>query len=392
MSIYLLRSKTVTREATPVERELLNTIPHLMEATSLESIVKQSNPKRDGSSTIILVTTPPDDNSYFDHLVDVAGRYRNEIFLILISDEISATDYKRLVRSGAADWASAKAGSREVVEIIARRQQITGRDTVLPQAAIKQPVTIAFVPSAGGVGNATLVVEVAAYLKSNKATRDRKVCIIDLDFQSSHICDYLDIEPRLRIEEISNAPERLDDQLFELFRTHHASGIDVIAAPRTKFASENLNIDALDALFNMIAIRYDLILIDLPAVWFGWTAQVIAASDAIIITGVNTIPCLRQISETLNLIRTSISPTVQVGIVLNKSERTLLGGIARRQHVRKVLEDEQIFFLGQRAEAIESANMGVPMMLGPAAGKIQKELAGLAEFCATVKSTRTVSG
>jgi pilus assembly protein CpaE len=390
MSIYLLRSKTVTREATPVERELLSTIPNLMEATSLESIVKQSNPKRDGS-TIILVTTPPDDNSYFDHLVDVAGRYRNEIFLILISDEISATDYKRLVRSGAADWASAKAGSREVVEIIARRQQITGGDTVLPQAAIKQPVTIAFVPSAGGVGNATLVVEVAAYLKSNKATRDRKVCIIDLDFQNSHICDYLDIEPRLRIEEISNAPERLDDQLFELFRTHHASGIDVIAAPRTKFASENLNIDALDGLFNRIAIRYDLILIDLPAVWFGWTAQVIAASDAIIITGVNTIPCLRQISETLNLIRTSISPTIQVGIVLNKSERTLLGGIARRQHVKKVLEDEQIFFLGQRAEAIESANMGVPMVLGPAAGKIQKELAGLAEFCATVKSTRTLS-
>jgi Flp pilus assembly CpaE family ATPase len=390
MSVYLLRSKTVTREATPVERELLSAIPNLMEATSLESIVNQSNPKRDGS-TIILVTTPPDDNSYFDHLVDVAARYRNEIFLILISDEISASDYKRLVRSGAADWASAKAGSREVVEIIARRQQITGRDTVLPQAAIKQPITIAFVPSAGGVGNATLVVEVAAYQKSNKATRDRKVCIIDLDFQNSHICDYLDIEPRLRIEEISNAPERLDDQLFELFRTHHASGIDVIAAPRTKFASENLNIDALDALFNMIAIRYDLILIDLPAVWFGWTPQVIAASDAIIITGVNTIPCLRQISETLNLIRTSISPTVQVGIVLNKSERTLLGGIARRQHVKKVLEDEQIFFLGQRAEAIESANMGVPMMLGPAAGKIQKEIAGLAEFCATVKSTRTVS-
>jgi hypothetical protein len=103
------------------------------------------------------------------------------------------------------------------------------------------------------------------------------------------------------------------------------------------------------------------------------------------------IPCLRQISETLNLIRTSISPTAKIGIVLNKSERTLLGGIARRQHVKKVLEDEQIFFVGHRGEAIESANMGVPMMLGPGAGKIQKELAGLADFCAAVKSTRTVS-
>jgi pilus assembly protein CpaE len=391
MSIYLLRSKTVTREATAFERELLRAIPSLVESTSLESIVKQSNARRDGS-TIVLVTAPPSDHTYFDQLVDAAGRYRDEIFFILISDDITATDYKRLVRSGGADWASAKTGPREVLEIIARRQQITGRTAVLPQVATKRPVTIAFVPSAGGVGNATLVVEVAAYLKKDKATRDRKVCIIDLDFQNSHVCDYLDTEPRLRIEEISHAPERLDDQLFELFRTHHSSGIDVIAAPRTKFASEKLSINALDALFNMIAQRYDLILIDLPAVWFSWTAQVIAASDAIIITGVNTIPCLRQISETLHLIRTSISPNAQIGIVLNKSERTLLGGIARRQHVKKVLEDEQIFFFGHRAEAIESANMGVPMMLGPAAGKIQKELAGLAKFCATVKSTRPVSG
>src|SRR5262249_34976395 len=136
------------------------------------------------------------------------------------------------------------------------------------RAPIKPSVTIGFVPTAGGVGNTTLTVEVAAYLKTNKRTLDRKICIIDLDFQTSHVCDYLDTEPRLRIEEISNAPERLDDQLFELFRSHHASGIDVFAAPRTKFASENLNINALDALFSMITSRYDLVLIDFPVVWF----------------------------------------------------------------------------------------------------------------------------
>jgi pilus assembly protein CpaE len=392
MSIYLLRSKIATGEPTAVERELLTALPNLIEATSLERIVEHVNAKREGSA-IVLVIPPPNNAAYFDQLMDLAGHHRDEIFLILISDEISASDYKRLVRTGSADWASAKNGSREVLEIIGRRQQSsTSHGTVLVQPATKQPVTIAFLPSAGGVGNTTLVVEVAAYLRNNKTTRDRKVCIIDLDFQNSHICDYLDTEPRLRIEEISNAPERLDDQLFELFRTHHASGIDVLAAPRTKFASENLNINALDALFNMIAKRYDLVLIDLPVVWFNWTAQVIAASDAIVITGVNTIPYLRQISETLTLIRSSVSPTAQIGIVLNKSERTMLGGIARRQHVKKVLEDEQVFFVAYRAEAIESANMGVPMMLGPAAGKIQKELAGLADFCAAVKSTRARSG
>jgi pilus assembly protein CpaE len=391
MSIYLLRSKTATGEPSAVERELLTAIPNLIEATSFERIVEHVNVKRDGSATVLVIAQ--NSPGHTEQLIKLAGRYRDEIFFILISDEISASDYKLLVRTGGADWASAKTGAREVLEIIARRQHsYIPAGTVSVQPATKQPVTIAFLPSAGGVGNTTLVVEVATYLKSDKATRDRKICIVDLDFQNSHVCDYLDTEPRLRIEEVSNAPERLDEQLFELFRTRHASGIDVFAAPRTKFSSDNLNINALDALFNMIAKRYDLILIDFPVVWFNWTAQVIVASDAIIITGINTIPCLRQISETLNLIRSSISPAAQIGIVLNKSERTLLRGIARRQHVKKVLEDEQVFFIAYRTEAIEGANMGVPMMLGPAARKFQKELAGLAEFCATVKSTRTVSG
>ena len=160
-----------------------------------------------------------------------------------------------------------------------------------------------FVPSAGGVGNTTLALETAIYLKTSKQTKQRKICVVDLDFQTSHVCDYLDSEPHLRIEEFSNAPERLDEQLFESFTTRHTSGIDVFAAPRSKFSSDELNIDALDSLFNLIAKHYDLIFIDHPLTWFSWTSQVIAASDGAVITGINTIPCLRQITETLALVR-----------------------------------------------------------------------------------------
>ncbi|MGN6718207.1 MAG: hypothetical protein ACTHLX_12505, partial [Candidatus Binatia bacterium] len=235
MTIFLLRSATPIVDQTAIEHELAASISNLVEATSVERIFERVNAQDDWSS-IILVAAPISDPAQFDQMVDAANRYRDKLFFILISDEISATDYKRLVRTGAADWASAKAASREVLDIIARRQQspaTRGAATVI-RPAIKQSVTIGFVPTAGGVGNTTVVAEVAAYLKTNKRTLDRKICIIDLDFQTSHVCDYLDTEPRLRIEEISNAPERLDDQLFELFRSHHASGIDVFAAPRTK--------------------------------------------------------------------------------------------------------------------------------------------------------------
>jgi pilus assembly protein CpaE len=388
MPVFLLQPNASSKAHAAIERGLRAAIPDLTEITTLEEIFKAARSERDRLAVAIVIL-PHGDRDYFNRLVDFAARYGTEIFLVLVGDEITASDYKRLVRTRGADWASANADPAEVVEIIARRQQADIDAPVAPPlAAGARPVTISFIPSAGGVGNATLVTETAALLKTNKATRQRRICLVDLDFQTSHICDYLDSEPRLQIAELSSAPERLDEHLFESFRTHHGSGIDVFAAPRSKFSWESLNINALDALFSMIARHYDLVLIDYPVSWFPWTAQVIAASDGGIITGINTIPCLRQVSETLALVRASGSPALQIGIAINKCEYTMLGSISRKKHVETVLRDERLFFIANHPEAIESINMGQPTMLGASARKLRKDLAPVADFCAELQSNR----
>jgi pilus assembly protein CpaE len=56
-------------------------------------------------------------------------------------------------------------------------------------------------------------------------------CLVDLDFQHGACVDYLDLEPRLDLDEIEPRPERLDQQLLEVMLSHHASGLAVIAAP-----------------------------------------------------------------------------------------------------------------------------------------------------------------
>ena len=393
MAIYLLRGNAELRARSAIESELPAAIPGLVEVSSLKRVFEGSSKPNGRDPTIVLVTAPSEDHGYFDRLVDVAAQYRHEVFLILITDEISGSDYKRLMRTGAADWASAKSGVREVTDIIERRRQqaLTPDGTQVRTGSGRRPVTISFIPSAGGVGNSTLVLEAASYLKKDKKTQQRKICVVDLDFQTSHLCDYLDSEPRLQIEEFSSAPERLDEHLFEIFTTHHGSGIDVLAAPRSKFSSDRLNVDALDSLFNMITRRYDLVLIDHPLTWFSWTPQVIAASDAAVITGINTIPGLRRISEALAQVRSSGTPSLKVAVALNRCERTLIGMIARRKHVERVLRDERVFYVSERPEAVESVNMGIPIMLGSSAAKLQNELAPLGEFCADVTSIRQVS-
>jgi pilus assembly protein CpaE len=365
-----------------VEQRIRETIPEVIKITDLENIAREIK-WGDKELTFVLFLAPSNSAGYIDVLVRIADTHRKRIFFVVISDEISGSDYKRLVRSGGADWVSANAAAPEILDIIVRRQagsEVRSKDG-------PNPILVSFVPSAGGVGNSMLAIETAIQFRKAKATAGRRVCLIDLDFQTSHVCDYLDIEPRLQIQEISINPERLDSQLFDVFVTHHDSGLDVFASPRSKFDTCGLDFSALDALFGMISGRYDLILIDLPVNWFSWTSKIIAASGGIIVTGVNSIPSLRQIAETLTTVRQTSDIFGEIRVVVNKCERGLFGRVARRQHVESVLKHEKIFYVRNDDAALESVNAGVPMALGASRRRISQDILPIMTFCTGLQSS-----
>jgi len=388
MPTYFLSSNISPEQSSVIERNVKALIPDLIKISNLEDIAKDIA-SQSGAPVHILVAGPADNDAYIDRFVEIANQQRERFFFILISKDISTSNYKRLVRTGNADWVSVAGAPQEIAEILAKRRGAAAATAQVTDSDSDKPATIAFLPAAGGVGNTTLVAEIGVSLKLQKATRDLKICAIDLDFQTSHICDYLDIDPRLQIQEISDDPGRLDAQLFEIFVSRHSSGLDVFAAPRSKFDLSTLNVAALDSLFGMIAKRYDLILIDLPVTWFSWTVDIIANSNAVLVNGINTIPCLRQLSQTLTVVREGRPGRAQdsVAVVVNRCDRSLLGGIERRQHVESVLGAEQIFYVSNDPQAmVESANTGTPLAQSAGSRKTAKEISAIAEFCIGIKT------
>lgn len=378
----VLFSAAVNSEHRDLERRIKARLPDVQSVSRLEDVTK-SLPGGGEQREFACILFPLAGNApqSFDRMIAIATEYRESLFFVFISDDIPASDYKRLVQSGGADWASTRNAPDEIAEILARvERERTSDPAAMPPGT--EPVMVAFVPSAGGVGNSTVAIEVGIQLKTAKRTRARRICLLDLDFQNSNICDYLDIEPRMQIGEIAANPDRLDAHLFELFISHHRSGLDVLAAPRNKLASSDVDPEVLEGLFRMIAARYDLILLDLPVAWFGWTRQLLASAEVAFVSGTNTIPGLRQVAETLAMIRTAERVPPRVAVVLNRSEHRLVGGFARRNHVKNFLATEEVFLVREEPEtAVNSVNTGIPMAM-QGQGKVSKDIAPIAEVAA----------
>lgn len=386
MAIYILNAGTDQQRGATIEKRLRETIPDIVKIERVEDLTRTVEPNT-GQRNHVIVIAPTEDTTYLKKFIDVVSRHGDGPFFIIMSDEISASEYKEVLRTERADWVSSTADATEVLDIVMRTN--SEREFSVQGEVSTKAVVASLVPCAGGVGNATLAVEIGVHLKTSKVMRNRSICIVDLDFQGSHVCDYLDIDPRLQIQEISTNPERLDAHLFDIFISRHVSGLHVFAAPRSRFDACDLNVAALDRFFDMVSMRYDLILIDLPPTWFAWTPQIVSASDGIVVVGKNTIPSLRQAVETIAKVREAAGPGAQVAAAVNRCERHVLGSIVRRRHVETVLGNERVFYIGEEPMALQSVNAGAPMSLTNSFRRIGKDIAALATFCAELKSRRT---
>jgi pilus assembly protein CpaE len=381
-TIYLLNLAGNTDQSNKIEQNIKTAWPNIVAIHSLEEVHLQSF--KQPVQKVVLVLLPEGDIPDLTALLGEIGHSEGHIFYVAIGGQLSGADYKRFIRSGNADWFANGVEVSEINVIIEHRLGASGT-----RVGTKDPVIISFLPCAGGVGNSTLVIEVAMQLMGKDHSRAGKMCLIDLDFQTSHICDYLDIEPRLKIDEIAKDPKRLDPQLLDIYTSHHSSGIDVLAVPRSKKEIDGLDVAALDVLFGLIAIKYDYILIDLPVLWRFWTEQILIVSQGVVVTGINTIPCLRQISETFLDVRHIEGFSGELRIAINRCEIGILGKIARLDHISSIIGDIKTFFVRYSDATLESVNSGVPVSVAQPTHKFSHDIGNIAQFCNDLGISRT---
>ena len=289
--------------------------------------------------------------------------------IIALSSYLDQEIVRRLVQIKLDDWLPKDS---PFVDIFRSCERLNRTPTV--ENRNKDAICYSFFPAAGGTGNTTLTVQ-TAFILGRSAKEMNSTCLVDLNFQDGSIADYLDIPPAFRIEELANAPGRLDRQLLEVMLTRHSSGLSVLATPRVPAKYFEVSEGLIGAMLGLLSRSFDHVVIDLPKNWYPWMDNVIWGSNQVFIVTNFTVPSLRHARYVLDAISAKAVDDARVSVIVNRYREKLLGGGLKKSDAEQLLRDWLAGFIPESADLVQEAiNRGVPISELSSGSKLEKAL------------------
>jgi pilus assembly protein CpaE len=224
-----------------------------------------------------------------------------------------------------------------MVELVRACAKVARNDQGTP-ATEAQIYTL--LPASGGVGVTTLAVQTAMLLLNSRGSRMKpSTCLVDLDFQHGNVADYLDLEPRLNLNEIEPSPERLDRQLLEVMLSHHASGLAVVAAPHRPAEMRSFDPEVVTRLLDLVSSHFEYVIFDMPRTWFSWTDNVLLGSNKIYIVSEATVPGLRHAKQLVSAIKGRLGDGPKPQVLVNRFNQKMFSSGLRRSDIEQALGD-----------------------------------------------------
>ena len=255
-------------------------------------------------------------------------------------------------------------------EIVSSRNLNKKENLSSKSSAGTNPQCWTFTGARGGCGTTTLAVETAFHLaKHQYGSRGQtkrggleQVCLIDLDFETGNVIHNLDIEPGLRIEDLSQDAARIDTDLTRSLLTSHKSGIAVLAAPNMIGANSQINPYAVIGLLEAASEIFPHIILDLPVQWQGWSLAALGGSDFVGLLTDATIPSLYSARTKRTQIGEMLENKEICDIILGQYERRALGSNLRLSDAKKALQCDIFESVCNDPQSVtEAVNCGEPV-------------------------------
>ncbi|HEY7383649.1 MAG TPA: response regulator receiver protein [Beijerinckiaceae bacterium] len=265
-------------------------------------------------------------------LQGIVNRQGGRIPVVVLVDSFDDTLARWLLQIRVSDFLRKPVEPKEVLRTCLRALRATST------LSEDEGRILSFLAAAGGVGTTTLAIETAMLLLRGGNGRGMEpTCLVDLDFSGAACADYLDLDPRLDLDEVGPHPERLDLQLLDVMLARHSTGLSVLAARGRPGERCSLDPEVVIRLLDLVSSRFENVVIDLPRTWEPWTDQVLLGSNRVYVVTDMTVPGLRFGRRMAGAISHRL-PEVKPRVIVNRFEQQLFGSGLRKADIERALD------------------------------------------------------
>jgi pilus assembly protein CpaE len=189
----------------------------------------------------------------------------------------------------------------------------------------------------------------------------------------------MDIDNRVGLMDVAEAPERVDVSLFEGVLGYHDTGLRVLAAPRDLMPLESMSAAATESCLKAAAEAYRYVLVDVPSVWTSWTQQALQKSDMIVLVTQLTVPHVRQARRQLDILASHGLTEIPIKVVVNRFEKGWGRGVSAKEAAKAMNREVEYFIVSDFKTVSEAINQGVPLSKIARRTKVEKSIRDFAD-------------
>lgn len=303
--------------------------------------------------------------------------------ILLVAHELSPVALHQLMRLGADDFAPYPLPEGALAESFERlrekpvaAQDSGGGGTARNRNGMILPVY----GISGGVGASTFAVNLAWEMAAYTKKTNKRVALLDLNFQYGSVSTYLDLPRRETIYELLSDPGSIDNDSLAQALTSFKSRLAVLTAPLDALPLDIIGPEDMERLLKTAAHSYDFVVCDMPTTLVSWSDKVLQMCETFFtVMEVD----MRSAQNSLRFLRTLKAedlPFEKIQYALNRAPGfTDMNGKARVKRMAESLGIALNIMLPDGGKAVANAgDQGLPLSEIAAKNVLRKEIRRIA--------------
>jgi pilus assembly protein CpaE len=309
-----------------------------------------------------------------DRILDVLASIKFRVPTIVLADQPTLEDMRRLMRMGITDIVERAPTKLDLLRTIETVMQADAQMLRSNAGRSGDNLSIAFIGATGSAGSTTLAVHVAAAL----AKSGQEVGLLDFDLQFGSVAHALDIDAEYSMLDIISAPDRLDGALLRGLMHHHRSGLRVLCAGASMPPLHALSPESAIRLVETARAEFPCLILDMPKVWLDWSHAILSLMDTIVLTTRMSVSSLRHCRRQLDIIAAELPGAKPVVLVANHHKPRLIGKDEREKIASQLLGREFDIWVPSDPEAMaEAGDAGETLFETRGGAKIRRQVGRL---------------